>query len=158
MLEFLKNLANRAYTENGAVTECTDGYFTAAPEEADLDAWLSGEWLEAETQFTQMTIEKNEARGWNVEIAAPMTHGAYIFKTTIYYDCDVNGFVYDKGKFWDVPITDTDEAVELGEAKLAGTTGVFAFVEDDQEVYLTWYDDHDPETEVVFERAADGAE
>ena len=130
----------------------------AMAEATETDAALIGDW-ETEDQFSRMTIEKNPGgEDWDVEIASPLTHGAYIFKTTIYYDCDVNGFVYDKGKFWDVPITDSDEAVELGEAKLAGTTGVFTFVEDDQEVYLTWYDDHDPETEVVFERAADGAE
>lgn len=144
---------------DGAVQEVTGGSQAFSPDEAEQDPLLSGEWLQAETQFTQMTVQKNEARGWDVEIAAPMTHGAYIFKTTIYYDCDVNGFVYDKGKFWDLPITDSDEAVELGEAKLAGTTGVFAFSEDDQEVYLSWYDDHDPEADiVVFERAADAAE
>ena len=144
---------------DGAVQEVTGGSDTVAVDEAEQDPFLTGEWLEAQTQFTQMTVEKNPERGWDVEIAAPMTHGAYIFKTTIYYDCDLKGFVYDKGKFWEWPSTDSEEEVELGEAKLAGTTGVFTFSEDDQEVYLAWYDDHDPEADiVVFERAADAAE
>lgn len=143
---------------DGAVQEVIGGGTAFSPDEAEQDPLLSGEWLEAETQFTQMTVAKNEARGWDVEIAAPMTHGAYIFKTTVYYDCDVNGFVYDKGKFWDVPITDSDEAVELGEAKLAGTMGTFTLSGDEQNPCLTWYDDHDPEATVIFERATDGAE
>ena len=138
------------HVENGAVTECTDGYFTAAPEEADLDAWLSGEWLEAETQFTQMTIAKNEARGWDVDIIAPMTHGAYEFKATICYDCELNSFVYDKGKYWELPITDSEEEVELGEAAVSGATGSFTVSGEEEEVYLTWVDDRNPEEGVVF--------
>ena len=136
--------------QDGAVVECTGGSYSASPEAADMDALLVGEWLEAETQFTQMTIEANEERGWDVEIVSPMTHGAYVFKTTIYYDCDRNGFVYDKGKFWDLPITDSDEEVELGEAKIAGSTGIFSFSGDDQNLFLSWIDDSDPEQEVVF--------
>ena len=138
--------------KDGAVAECTGGSYTEAPDEADQDPYLSGEWLEAGTQFTNLTIEKNEARGWNVEIAAPLTHGAYIFKTTVYYDCELDRFVYDKGKFWEVPITDSDEVVELGEAAVAGATGSFAFSEDGT---LTWIDDEkvSDSQETVFERA-----
>ena len=145
--------------QDGAVQECVGGSYAVSPDAADQDPYLSGEWLQAEAQYAQMSIAMNPSgRAWDVEIASPMTHGAYIFKTTIYYDCDVNGFVYDKGKFWDVPITDSDEAVELGEAKLAGTMGTFTLSGDEQNPCLTWYDDHDPEATVIFERATDGAE
>ena len=121
---------DRMYTwdltvKDGVVQENTGGSFTAAPDEAELDPYFSGEWLEEETQFTQLTVAKGEDRGWDVEAVAPLTHGAYVFKTTVYYDCDLNAFVYDKGKFWDVPITDSEDAPELGEAKVAGTTGSF---------------------------------
>lgn len=139
--------------ENGAVVECTGGSYTASPDEAEQDPFLSGEWLEAETQFTQMTIARNAARGWDVEIASPMTHGAYIFKATIVYDCDRDGFVYDKGKYWDVPITDSDEDVELGEARVAGATGIFRFTGDGEDLRLIWTDDDHAEQEVVFARA-----
>ena len=141
------------HVEGGAVQEVTGGGEALAPDEAEQDPYLSGEWLQAETQFAQMTVEKNPERGWDVEIASPMTHGAYIFKTTIYYDCDLDGFVYDKGKFWDLPITDSDEEVELGEAAVAGTTGLFTFSGDEENLLLTWVDDHDPENEITFERA-----
>ena len=139
------------HVENGAVTEVTGGSYTASGDEADSDPYLLGEWLEKDTQFTQMTIEKNPEKGWDVEIASPMTHGAYIFKTTIQFDCERNGFVYDKGKFWNVPITDSDEEVELGEAAVAGTTGIFTFVGDPVDVLLEWCDDQNPENTIVFE-------
>ena len=138
--------------KDGAVVECTGGSHTVAPDEAEQDPFLVGEWMESETQFAQMTIEKNEDGGWNVEIAAPMTHGAYIFKTTISYDCDRDCFVYDKGKFWDVPITDSDEDVELGEAAVAGTVGSFTLSGDEQNPILTWYDEDNQEQPVVFQR------
>ena len=110
--------------ENGQVKENTSGSFTASPLDQDLDVHVGGQWFEKDTQFTQMTFEKNPERGWNVEIAAPMTHGAYIFKTTVQYDCELGSFVYDKGKFWEVPITESDEEAELGEAKIAGASVV----------------------------------
>ena len=141
------------HVENGAVTESTGGSYTASPDPAEQDPFLIGEWLEKETQFTQMTIEKNPGgRGWDVEIASPLTHGAYIFKATIDYDCELDAFVYDKGKFWEVPVTD-DENVELGEAKIAGSTGSFTIGGAEEDLTLTWYSDVSPEERVVFERS-----
>ena len=58
------------HVENGAVTESTGGSYTASPDEAEQDPFLSGEWTEKETQVTQMTISKNAERGWDVEIAS----------------------------------------------------------------------------------------
>lgn len=142
------------HVENGAVTESTGGSYTASPDEAELDQYLSGEWLEPETQFASLSIEKNPERGWDVEIASPLTHGAYVFKTTIYYDCELDSFVYDKGKFWDAPITDEEEP-ELGEAKIAGATGTFTFADDDQKLCLTWYNDQQPEQEILFQRTSE---
>ena len=146
------------HVENGAVADVTGGFHTKAPDDEEIDPTLVGHWLEDETQFTDMTIEKNPERGWDVEIASPLTHGAYIFKTTVYYDCDLDAFVYDKGKFWEVPITDSEEEADLGEAKVAGTTGRLAFVEDDGEVKLEWYDSERPDESVIFELAGDEAE
>ena len=134
---------------DGAIQEVIGGGETLPAADEDLDPSLSGEWLEAETQFTQMTIEKNPESGWDVEIVSPLTHGAYVFKTTVYYDCEMNSFVYDKGKFWNVPITE-EENPELGEAKIAGTIGTFTW--DNQEMILTWVDDSQPDQEVRFER------
>lgn len=122
------------------------------PTEVDQD-WIVGRWSEYETQFTQMTVEKNPTDGWDVEIASPLTHGAYIFKATVRYDAELDSFVYDNGKYWDVPITDSDEETDLGEAKIAGATGSFTVVPNEQMLRLTWVDGQNPDTRVIFERA-----
>ena len=142
------------HVADGAVREFNAGADAQSPDEAEMDPYLTGAWTELDTQFTQMSVEKNPFRGWDVEIASPLTHGAYIFKTTVYYDCEAHCFVYDKGKFWDVPVTEEEDA-ELGEAKIAGATGSFTFVGDDENLLLSWYSDVSPETEVIFERAAE---
>ena len=142
------------HVENGAVTESTGGSYTASPDEAEMDPFLSGEWTESGTRFTQMTISKNAERGWDVEIASPLTHGAYVFKATIYYDCELDSFVYDKGMFWDVPVTEEPNP-ELGEAKITGTSGSIAMAGDEKGITLTWtdLDERHDAINVVFEPA-----
>ena len=144
------------HVENGAVTESTGGSYAASPDEAEQDPFISGEWTESETQFTRMTISKNTERGWDVEIVSPLSHGAYVFKTTMYYDCELDSFVYDKGMFWDVPVTD-EANPDLGEAKIDGTSGSFSIAGDEQGISLTWLDldERHGEITVVFEPAAD---
>jgi diguanylate cyclase (GGDEF)-like protein/PAS domain S-box-containing protein len=137
--------------QDGAVVECTGGSYSASPEAADMDALLVGEWLEAETQFTQMTIEANEERGWDVEIVSPVSHGAYVFKTSVLYDCDMNCLVYGKGKIWDID-GNYVEGAELGEAREAGTIGAFSLEGDEEHPALEWHDDTTQES-IVFERA-----
>ena len=143
------------HVENGAVTESTGGSYSASPDEADQDTYLSGEWTESETQTARMTISRNAERGWDVEIASPLTHGAYVFKTTIYYDCELDSFVYEKGQFWDAPITDEPNP-DLGEVKIAGTSGSFAIAGDEQGIRLTWtdLDERHNAINVVFEPAS----
>ena len=82
-----------------------------------------------------------------------------MFKTTICYDCELDSFVYDKGMFWDVPVTD-EANPELGEAKIDGTQGSFSIAGDEQGLTLTWTDldeRHDGIT-IVFEPVADSDE
>ena len=92
-----------------------------------------------------------QAVGFQVEIAAPLTHGAYIFKATVYHDCDVNGLVYDKGKFWNVAIT-ADDNTELGEADVAGAAGFFSFAGDEEHPKLEWHNDQSPDNIIAFEQ------
>ena len=139
--------------EDHRVTECTGGSATMSPAEEENDPWICGEWAERDTQFTTLKVVKNPERGWDVEIAAPLTHGAYVFKTTIQYDCELDSFVYDKGKFWEAPITESDEEVELGEASVAGTAGSFIASDKDGKLTILWYDDNNPDKTVKFERA-----
>ena len=101
-----------------------------------------------------MTIGKNPGgQAWDVEIVTAQSQGGYVFKATIYYDCELNCFVYDKGKYWEASITDSDEAPELGEAKIAGTTGSFTFTGDPENLILDWYDDQREGESVEYLRA-----
>lgn len=138
--------------EDGKVKECTGGSNEAAPSEEELDPQISGEWVEEETQFTQMTITKNPEKGWDVEIAAPLTHGAYIFKATINYDCNAGALVYDNGTFYEVPITDSDEA-ELGDPVQENTTGLISLDGDEEDLHLVWFRGQEEGELVRFERA-----
>ena len=147
------------HVADGAVQEVTGGSHTMAPVMDEIAPYLVGEWLQQDTQFAQMTIEANNAMGLDVEIVSPLTHGAYVFKTTIYPDCGKRGatFAYDKGKYWEVPITDGEET-ELGEAKIYGATGGFTLEGDEENLLLYWQDDDRPEDVVVFERASKGVD
>lgn len=139
--------------ENGAVTENFGGSYTESPKDDELDPFMTGEWVEKDTEYTGMSIERNPEKGFDIEIVSPMTHGAYVFKTTIYFDCDRNAFVYDKGKFWDLPEDGNTEA-ELGEAKIAGSTGSISMEGDEDNLSLVWYDDGTEGEEIVFTRQA----
>ena len=143
--------------EGGAVVECTGGSHTASPDPAEFDPYILGEW-QTEDGLAAMTVEKNPGGGaWDVEIAGALAQGGYVFKTTIYHDCEANSFVYDKGKYWDAPITDAEDDVELGEARVAGTTGIFILLGDESALRLEWFDSDRLDETLVFVRA-DAAE
>lgn len=114
----------------------------AFAEAADNDALLLGNWETADGMVV-MTIEKNPGgEDWDVELTAAGSHDAYVFKTTIRTGEEQNVFTYNKGKFWDVPITDGTDDAPLGEAKIAGSIGTFAY--DPEARTLTWTDDEKP--------------
>ena len=135
--------------KDGTVQEANAGSYTANSDEQEIDPYLSGKWTEKDTQFTEMVITKNEARGWDVEIVSPLTHGAYKFVATICQDCYQDAFVYEKGKFFDLPV---DGSEELGEATEAGAVGCFKFVEDAGSLSLVWIKADAPDETIVFER------
>ena len=139
--------------KDGKIEECVGGSYTANPAEEEQDPFISGEWLEKDTQFTKMTVTKNEARGWDVEAVSPMTHGAYIFKATVQYDCYLDAFVYDKGKFFNLPL----EGNDLGEPTAAGATGSLKLEADEENnLSLVWAKDEAPEEAVRFEKSGNG--
>ena len=133
--------------KDGAVVECTGGSFTASPDPSELDPFLIGAWETGDGDAI-MIVEKNPAgSAWDVEISSGAGQDGYVFMTTVYHDCDLDGLVYDKGKFWDAP-----EADELGEASAAGTTGIFVLSGETQDdVSLAWTDDRQSET-LTFRR------
>ena len=139
--------------QDGKIQEVTGGSFTALPEEEEVDPYFSGTWLEKDTQFTRMTVAKNEARGWDVEIISPLTHGAYKFVATVYQDCCESAFLYDKGKLFSLP-ADYTEGMDLGEAEVAGATGVLKFEEKEGALSLIWVRDENPDEIVIFDRVS----
>ena len=138
--------------KDGKVTEVTGGSYTASPDPETFDPYLIGEYESADG-MAGMTVTKNEGgRAWDVDMSGALTHGGYVFKTTIYYDCELDRFVYDKGKTWNVEITDSGEATELGEATVAGQTGAFYFTGDPADMILTWLRDEDSMNTIDFQR------
>ena len=124
--------------QNGRVTESFGGSYAQSPSEEELDAFLSGEWLEYETQFDTMTVVKAD-RGWRVEVVSPMTHGAYVCRMTIFYDCELDEFVYADGGIWDVDGY-TGEGTDLGTPAETDVYGCFRFVQTGEDTMgLEWY-------------------
>lgn len=109
---------------------------------------VTGEWREAKTQFTAMTIAPRPDKGWDVEITSPLTHGAYIFRARMWYDCALNAFVYDDGTFYDIPLVDG----ESPKAVAVGTAGNLTF---DDASRLIWQDSERNGDRVIFEPIKD---
>ncbi len=135
--------------KDGKVQEETGGSCTASPDEADLNPFFAGEWLEKDTQFTMLNVTKNPGDGWNVVITSPVSHGAWVIRATAYHDCDYNAFVYADGVKYDlIPGEKTRE--KESETGLWGTLKFSGTTEDPQ---LIWYDmNHSEGTTVEFER------
>jgi len=137
---------------DGAVQEVTGGSYAVTPAYWTMDLALLGEWVEDETQFARMTVEKNPERGYDITVVSPVSHGAYVFKASVLFDCERDALVYDKGKFWDID-GEYDGSAELGEARTAGTTGSIASSGDDGRPTLDWHDDvENPEGSILFVR------
>ena len=140
------------HVENGAVQDVTGGSHTASPDDSFYDPFLNGEWLEKESQFTSMVLAKDPARGWDVEIVSPVSHGAWRFRAHILFDCELDSFVYDDGQYWDID-GDAGANADPGEARIAGTCGSFRFEGDEESPMLSWYDAERPDETLLFERA-----
>ncbi len=136
--------------KNGKVQEVTGGSYTAAPDEWDVNEAISGEWLEKDTQFTTLTVNRNLDAGWNVEITSPVSHGAWKIRANVYYDCDYDALVYSDGVKYD--LVPGDVTLEKEAAKdLWGTLG---FSNADGGLEIVWYDMANTAGETVtFERA-----
>ncbi len=139
--------------KDGKIQEVTGGSYTASPTDEELAAYCIGEWREQETQFTQMTIGTNDEGALTAEIVSPMTHGAYLFRMTLHYDCELNAFLYDDGALYDLPITDREEA-DLGEPVQQNLSGRLLLLADENDtLLLSWYNQLTPEEpEIVFFR------
>ncbi len=125
--------------ENGAVTELTGGSHTVASPEDDLAEVLVGEWnTDPENNLLVMTIARGAEGGFDVEIVSAVSHGALLWKMTVYEDCVDDALVYVGGTLYNAPITDT-ETTDVGEPIREGLSGSFKLgVREDGTPFLTW--------------------
>ena len=149
--------------EEGKITECTGGSQEIGPAEEEIDSYINGQWVEKDTQFTQMSIEKNPEQGWNVEIVSPMTQEAYLFKTTAYFDCVEDALIYDEGERYDLPAGYPDE--ELQDPVMGGLFGGFRLDGTDPDnLAIQWinnesivfhFDEENTDGSIIFVRAGE---
>lgn len=136
--------------KDGKVQEATGGSETGSPSEEDQDPYFSGEWLEKDTQFIMLDVTKNIGNGWQIEMMSPVSHGSWIIRATVYYDCDYDAFVYADGVKYDI-LPDDDTPAKETEKDLWGTIR-FAGTEDN--LQLVWYGmEASGNEEIAFERA-----
>lgn len=122
---------------NGKVEDVTGGSFTASPAEEDVDSFLSGKWLEKDTQFTVLNITKNPEGGWYLEFTSPVSHGAWVIRATAYHDCDYDAFVYADGAKY---LLNSDGSIQ-DQASASGLWGTLRIEADPSgSLQLVWYD------------------
>ena len=141
----------------GSIQEVTGGSYTEAPSDEDLDPYLSGKWLEKDTQFTEMMLSKDPESGWDAEITSPLTHGGYVFRATLHYDCEVDAFVYQDGALFNLP-ADTDGTVPAEDPDESRLSGSLYFDGNDEEgaLFLCWPAEHNPESRDILLQPAEG--
>ena len=139
--------------ENGAVTEATAGSHTQSPDPSEQDPYLSGEWQADDDIMASLTIDANADGGWEFQISTVGQAGStHVFKGNMYYDCELDSFVYDDCTVYEAQIT-VDDDTELGDTVAVDATGNFAFEpEEGDQVRLGWYNSLSTET-IVFHRA-----
>jgi hypothetical protein len=139
--------------ENGAVTECIGGSYTRyMPDEDDrkLDAHLSGEWLEKDTQFNTLTITRNETAGFDFEMVSPISHDACLLKGTVLYDCELDCFVTTDAQMFNLPVEDGAEP-ELAAPVVGCRIMPIENEEGGIELALAWYaEELGDDQEIVF--------
>lgn len=126
----------------GRIAEVTGGSVLYTTPGDELDPYVSGQWMEKDTQFTRMKLSRNETRGWNMVIESPMTHGAYVLKANVYYDCELEALVWQNGARYDLPTEGTD----LGDPVETEIAGRLA---------LTWGEDGTMTLSLIDSQSAD---
>ncbi len=137
--------------KDGQVSEVTGGYVILSPLDSDLDPILGGTWLEDSTQFTTLTLSMRENGGWDGEITSPMTHGAYTWKATLYFECDPEGLVYR-----DAAATHLNpDSSEPGSPVSTGSSGTLQYATDASgDIALLWPAQDNPEhRDILFVRS-----
>lgn len=139
--------------QDGAFSEEPYMEHVMSPEEKILGPYLTGEWLEEETQFHTMEIADGDGSGWDVTIVSPVSHGAYRFTGTAYYDCVLDALVFTDGTLYDL----TADGEEPGTPSREGVESCIGFdvsAEADGKLLLYW-ENPVTEEEVWFVRSGE---
>lgn len=150
------DVCDEAYTydllvKDGAVQEVTGGSYTASPDEAEQDPYISGEWQVNDAIMAGLTITKNAGVGWALQIATAYPD-VHVLKANIRYDCELDTFVYYDGVVYESEITNSPEVVvgDVVKTDVYGTLTIAQGSEGDLE--LTWYNSLSPEETATFHR------
>ena len=145
--------------EDGAIIGAEDGEHIISPEDALLDPFLIGEWLEVGDQFHTLTVTDNDTSGWDLTVISPLTHGAYKFVGTVLFDCDEDALVYTNGTVYNLPVTDGEDASPDTPAIMENLMGLMICEitdVEDGELVLYWMDPVTSEV-VCFNRSDENA-
>lgn len=131
--------------------ESVGGSYTAAPAEEDLDAVISGEWQINDNIMAGMTIEKNPGTGWALQIATAYPD-VHVLRANMFYDCELDEFVYADGAFYESEITNSPEVV-IGDEVASDVYGTITLApQADGTIHLVWYNALSPEETAEFYR------
>ncbi len=122
--------------ENSAVTEVTGGSYTAVTPEDELAEALVGEWTtDPEANLLVMTVVRSAEGGFDVELVSAVSHGAKLWKMTVFEDCVDCALVYENGCLYDAPVDGSETGDAIGE----GLCGSFLMgVREDGTLFLQW--------------------
>lgn len=155
------DVCDRAYSwdvrvVDGAARDIVAHPEIVAPDEATLTPMIAGEWQINDNIMAGMTITKNEGKGWALQIATAYP-GVYVFQADLFYDCELDTFVYTGGKVYKSEITNSPKVV-LGDLINEDAGGSLRVVKsDDGEVRLEWHNELSPEEDALFHRIEDDA-
>ena len=153
------NVCDRAYrwdvtVVDGATKDIVALPELVAPDEATLTPLIAGEWQVNDNIMAGMTITKNDGKGWALQIGTAYP-GVYVFQADLFYDCELDTFVYTGGKVYRSEITNTPKVV-LGELLNEDAGGSLRIVKtDDGETRLVWHNELSPEEDAQFYRPED---
>ena len=127
--------------KDGEIQEPGEAAHGEAIDEWDQDEQMADHW-EDPSGLAVMDIAKN-GKGYDVEIVAADASGAHVWTMTVYYDCELEAYVYDNGARYATEITDSEDA-DLGEAEYRGQGGKLYFeAQADGEQALRWFENGD---------------
>ena len=137
--------------KDGAVQEVLGGSHAKSPDEMAQNAAIAGEWQVNDNIMAGLTLTKNEGQGWAMQIATAYP-GVYVFQADLFYDCELDEFVYENGKVYASEITNSPKIV-LGDLINEEASGTLKAIEGENgEITLEWYNALSPEETAVFYR------